>query len=252
MGFHTLATDGSEKTTPSSSSVTITTTGNIDDLDFLNADLIRMNNASLATIRGLKAGVDGQRVTIMSIGAGEVDLAHQNTGSVAGNRLINFATSGITPLAAGVGTADYQYDATTARWRLDNHNQGAWIDIAYAAGNFTASAGTWTVDAGDQVGFAYIVRDRSLAVTFNLQTTSVSNAGVVLNATIPNGYVIGGVGILNPIIRASDAGAASVAAFCRIVPTATVLEMRSTTAGAAFAIAVNNTATIGTCEFPVT
>jgi len=86
------------------SEVTLTTTGNIDDLDFGNVSLIRMNNASLATIRGLKAGYAGQIVTIVSVGAGQVDLAHQNAGSSAGNRFINFATIGTTCLAAGVGT----------------------------------------------------------------------------------------------------------------------------------------------------
>lgn len=35
---------------------TIATTGNIDDLSFSNANIIRMNNASDATIRGLAAG----------------------------------------------------------------------------------------------------------------------------------------------------------------------------------------------------
>ena len=35
---------------------TSTATGNIDDLDFGTAALIRMDNASLATIRGPKAG----------------------------------------------------------------------------------------------------------------------------------------------------------------------------------------------------
>ena len=75
-------------------SYTSTATGNVDDLDFLRARYIRMNNANLATVRGLKAGVDGQLVTIVSVGAGQVDLAHQNTGDgTAANRLINISAS---------------------------------------------------------------------------------------------------------------------------------------------------------------
>ena len=55
---------------------TFTTTGNIDNLDFAHARYIRANNATVSTIRGLVAGYyDGQVVTIISIGAGEVDLA---------------------------------------------------------------------------------------------------------------------------------------------------------------------------------
>lgn len=108
---------------------TVTTTGNIDDLDLEGAGLLRMNNASLSTIRGLKAGYAGQEVTVVSIGAGQVDLAHQNAGSLTGSRLINTVTSASTSLAAGSGMATYKYDETTARWRLLTHTQGAGISF---------------------------------------------------------------------------------------------------------------------------
>src|ERR1017187_8808588 len=87
---------GLVNTPKGTSEFTVTTTGNIDDLDFSNASTIRMNNASLSTLRGLKAGVAGQQVTIVSVGTGKVDLAHANTGSGAGNRLLNYITSAAT------------------------------------------------------------------------------------------------------------------------------------------------------------
>lgn len=159
------------------SEFTLTTTGDIDDLDFSNADIIRFNNATLSTLRGLVAGTAGQRVTIVSIGAGQVDLAHQNAGSSAANQLLNFVTSGVTPLAAGVGSATYQYDATTARWRLIAHEQGAFITRTFAAGNYTASDGaTWTVASGDVSSDAYFVRGRTLHYIHSVVTTSVSVA----------------------------------------------------------------------------
>ena len=156
------------------SEVTITTTGNIDDLDFSNAATIRMNNASLATIRGLKAGIAGQQVVIVSVGAGRVDLAHLNTGSISANRLINYATSGSTPLAAGVGTAVYEYDATTAQWRLIHHEQGTPITPTYAGGNFTGGGSqTWTVDASDVTVCQYLLRGNLLWLQLILDNTSV-------------------------------------------------------------------------------
>jgi hypothetical protein len=168
---------------------TTTTTGNIDDLDFANATLIRMNNASLATIRGLKAGVAGQRVTIVSVGAGQVDLAHQNTSdATAANRLVNLATSASTSLAAGRGTATYQYDATTARWRLVVHEQGAMIAVPYASGNFTASTGSWTVASGDQILFSYSLKGRLLTVILYLDATTVSATPTQLKVAMPGGY----------------------------------------------------------------
>ena len=171
---------------------TTTTTGNIDNLDFAGASLIRMNNATLATIRGLAAGVAGQRVTIVSIGAGQVDLAHQNTGSAAASRLINVATSASTPLAAGSGSATYTYDGTTARWRLIHHAQGAWITPAYAAGDFTAGGGaTWTVDAADVTTYASHLSGSTLTVTFYLLNTSVTVATPAnLIIRVPGGFSV--------------------------------------------------------------
>lgn len=170
------------------SELVLTTTGNIDDLDFGNVELIRMNNASLATIRGLRAGYPGQQVTIVSIGAGQVSLAHQNAGSAATYRLINTVTSGITPLAAGKGVATYSYDITTARWRLIRHEQGAWIDIPYAAGNYSQDAGTWTVDSADQLELCYYVQGNIMMFDVSVNATSITPVVTQLRVNLPNGY----------------------------------------------------------------
>ncbi len=157
----------------------ITTTGNIDDLDVKGYSLLRMNNASLATIRGIRAGYDGQELTIVSIGAGDVGLAHQNANSSAANRLINPYTSIDVPLAAGSGTATFRYDSTTQRWRLVDHCQGAWISVPFAAGNFAGrGAMTWTVAAGDVETLAYEIIDNTVYINVALNTTDV---GGVLN-----------------------------------------------------------------------
>jgi hypothetical protein len=130
---------------------TTATTGNIDDLNFGKAATIRMNNATLATIRGLVAGAPGQRVTIVSVGAGQVDLSNQDTGdATAASRLICFVTSGKTPLAAGKGTATLEYDGTTARWRLVTHDQGALIAFTPVVSFGGASVGvTYTNQTGN-------------------------------------------------------------------------------------------------------
>ncbi len=157
------------------STFTITTTGNVDDLDFQNADVIRLNNATLTTLRGLKAGIyDGQQVTLVSIGAGQVNLSHQDTGSTAACRLINTVSSIKTPLAAGTGYATYAYDLTTARWRLVLHEQGAVIDIPYTSTDYTATGGmTWTVDAGDVTTFAYRLQGATMIYFVNIITCSI-------------------------------------------------------------------------------
>ena len=178
---------------------TVTTTGNLDDLDFGNASVIRMNNASLATIRGLKAGLDGQELTIVSIGAGQVNLSHQDTGDgTAANRLINFVTSGVTPLAAGVGTATYRYDATTSRWRLTRHEQGAPIAVPYNSGDFTSTSGTWTVESGDDLAYSYFLVGRQLTVGLTLNATTTSNSGIRLFVTLPNAWISSGPAVSIP------------------------------------------------------
>lgn len=162
---------------PSTGEASLTTTGNIDDLDFSNASLVRMNNATDATLRGLVAGTAGQVVSIQSVGAGNVFLAHQNAGSTAANRLINFATSANTPLAAGVGVAVYQYDGTTARWRLITHDQGVGITPTFAAGDYTASGSmTWTLQSGDVLAEHYYLRGRKLTVAIALSSTTVGGS----------------------------------------------------------------------------
>ncbi len=144
--------------------VSYTTTGNIDDLNFGNVNLIRMNNATSATIRGLAAGSPGQKVTIVSIGAGNVLFAHQNAGSVAGNRLINTVTSIDTPLLAGKGYATYEYDSTTARWRLVDHDQGGFVTYTVTWTGFVANP---AIVDGTLTG-AYILRGGAVFIVINV------------------------------------------------------------------------------------
>lgn len=155
---------------------------------------LRCNNATLLTINGVAGGVDGALLRIVSVGAGQVTLAHQNAGSTAANRLLNIITSGITPLAAGVGVATLLYDGTTARWRLVRHDQGAPIDVAYNASDFT-SASTWTVDSGDVNRHSYMVRGREVTEYLEIVTSSVgASPGSALMSLIPNGWSASGRG----------------------------------------------------------
>ncbi len=170
---------------------TITTTGTITALALPTGTgdlVIRLNNASLTTIQGIVAGTDGQQLTLVSLGAGQVDLANQNASATAANRLINQVTGTIS-LAAGVGRVILRYDVTTARWRVIVHEQGAWITPAFAAGNFTASTGTWTVSSGNVANYSYFLRGTTLSVSWVINATSVSATPAVLSIAIPASLV---------------------------------------------------------------
>jgi len=172
---------------------TTTSTGTVNNFGATVARrlVLRCNNASLLTLTGIQfSGSDGDVIDVVSVGAGQVDLAHQDAGSTAGYRLINFATSGKTSLAAGSGTARYVYDGTTSRWRLLIHDQGAWITPAYAAGDFTGGGSmTWTVDSGDVSAYAYWLKGRTLIVRWKLGTTSIGGTlNTIVQIKIPGGF----------------------------------------------------------------
>jgi len=174
---------------------TITSTGTQNNLSVTAARtlILRANNASLLTITGLaptSTAQDGDLIYILSVGAGQVDLAHQNASSTAANRLINATTSAATSLAPASGVAQYVYDATTARWRLVVHSQGGWISSSFSAGNFTANTGSWTVDSGDVINASYFLVGRNLSVLFAIDSTTVTGtpAQLILSNAQWGGY----------------------------------------------------------------
>lgn len=69
----------------------------------------------------------------------------------------------------------------------------SWSAVTYAAGDFTASAGTWTVASGDVNAFRYVEIGKTMHVSLNLQTTTIATtAPAELRVTVPNGRTIAG------------------------------------------------------------
>jgi hypothetical protein len=236
------------------STSTLTTTGTQTALAIpagLGDLAIFLNNASLLTVQGISAGLDGQRLTLHSIGAGQVDLAHQNGSASAANRLVNFATSGSTSLAAGSGKAEYQYDLTAARWRLLAHEQGAWITRTFAGGNFTGSGTmTWTVDSGDLLRDAYYLRGRTLSYAWYVQTSTVAGTpSTNLQITIPSGLTAVGVTVAPAWIN--DNGTKAIGVAFAGSPLTTVIGLTHADDGATWAGATNTTHVRGSIAFEV-
>lgn len=64
--------------------------------------------------------------------------------------------------------------------------RAVWQDIAYAAGNFGESAGTWTVASGDQSLFKYVFTGTLMLVSFVLVNTTTSGGmGTGLTISVP-------------------------------------------------------------------
>lgn len=235
----------------------VTTTGNIAALALPTGSgdlVVYMNNATPATIQGIAAGLPNQRLSIVSIGvaAGHVLLSHQDAAATAALRLINIATSGKTPLAGGTGTADLRYDATSARWRLIRHEQGAWITPTFAAGDFVGNgAMTWTLTAGDVTTFAYRLSGRTIEVHLNLVTTTVGGTpNVVLRIT---NTAWGGFTAAKNVFGLyfkSDNAAAEAAAKWQVVG-GTTLDFFNGTAAVNWTASTNATAIFATAAFEV-
>jgi hypothetical protein len=111
-------------------------------------------------------------------------FSYLGAGSIAANRFKNIITSGYTPVAAG-GYIVYLHDGT--EWKLIAHEQGAYIDVAYNSGDFTAQSGTvtWTVDSGDMVTNAYYVKGNQVFFKLKILTSTLSPGANFLDVVIP-------------------------------------------------------------------
>jgi hypothetical protein len=208
---------------------TITATGTVNDQALGAATtILRCNNASLLTLTGFTGGAAGRLLIVYKAGAGLVEFDHQ-TGSAAANQLVNFATVGNTPLSTN-GYAMYRYDGTLSRWVLLVHEQGAWITRTFAAGNYTAGTGTWTVASASRDAFKLSGNE----LTFSFVGTGTTNNGANLSCKIllPGAFTALSSDITPVYISANGAGV-SETGFCQSVATQLVIARNGSVAIAA-------------------
>jgi len=109
----TDATYGAKWVPGSVAIVTISTTGVVNDYALGANGTLRCSNASLLTLTGVQAGLDGQLLRITAL-VSQVDLPHNDTRSLAANRFANQGSSTVSVRPGG--SATYQYAGTI--WRL--------------------------------------------------------------------------------------------------------------------------------------
>ena len=210
---------------------TITATGTVNDQALAaTTTILRCNNASLLTITGFASGTAGRILIVQSVGAGRVDLRHQNTGSAAANRAIHFVTSGDTSLAAGSGVATYYYDGTQSRWVLIHHTQGAAITFTPIFGGETSESGqVYTIQVG-----RYLVSGNQVHVQGRLQLSTLGTiTGDVRIKSLPytaanitNAYSAVSLGFVSALTTAV------VSVRANVVPNTTAAEFVMRTAAA--------------------
>jgi hypothetical protein len=166
------------------------TVNNVSGIPFVSgvSTLLRMNNATDTTLTGVSGGVDGAILTVVRLGAGNVNFPHQSASSAAANQFFNVVTSGATSISTG-GTATYVYDSASQRWRLTAHTQGAWITPSTPTfgGN---GAMTWTGVTAPNTPL-YCLNGRVLHWVFDYSGTVGGTPNTSLTITLPTGFVGG-------------------------------------------------------------
>lgn len=88
---------------------------------------------------------------------------------------------------------------------------GAWTQVAYAGGNFTAGSGmTWTVESGDQITYAYKKLDRTMLIMAEIFSSTIAGTpDGALRITVPGGFTIAH-SCRNTFVYSNNAGVLSV------------------------------------------
>lgn len=164
------------------------TVNNVSGIPFVSgvSTLLRMNNATDTTLTGVSGGVDGAILTIVRLGAGNVNFSHQSASSAAANQFFNVVTSGATSISTG-GTATYVYDSASQRWRLTAHTQGAWISI----GTLTASGNGAMTFTGFTAGGTYCLSGKTMSWQFDMSGTVGGVPNTAISITLPNAMTTG-------------------------------------------------------------
>jgi hypothetical protein len=215
------------------------------------ARIVRFTTDARRTITGLTATTAGHYVTLSNVGLNTAVFAHNSGSSSAANRII-CPNEHICTLHAG-DSLDAWYDTTASLWRINAPAAPSGpIRPTFAAGDFTASAGTWTVDSGDVSDYSYTVTDKLMTVWFSINDTDVSNAGVALRLAVPGGFTIATGANCQNLIRVSDAGATEVAGIAQATGGLTYLILYASLAAGGFSsTSSDNTDVTGQITFPI-
>lgn len=237
--------------TPTTETTTLTGTQNDFDLDAAFTHL-RCNNASALTLTGFTvaggAPTAGSRVIIQNVGSSTVRIADQDAGSAAANRIDTPSTRGQIIGAGGV--IQLVYDDTDSRWKMIAVEPGTPITVAHAGGDYTASSGTWTVEAGDLLGFRYIQRGKFVTFIVNIDNSSTSATPAELRIALPNSFTGIAFQQFHAAGRIFDNGGGHQGGVVALDASGTTLNVRRGD-DSNFAVATNNTDVMGNWTFEV-
>lgn len=91
-------------------------TGNVNDYAPGTARYYRLSSDASHNVTGFVAGVNGQECWFVNVGAQNIVLKHQDSGSTAANQFL--CDTGADVTLAPAARASLVYDGTTQRWRV--------------------------------------------------------------------------------------------------------------------------------------
>jgi hypothetical protein len=234
-------------------------------------DRLKASSAGVAVMTGAGAGTAGLTVQSTS----QVTHVVPHLGSGQFNGLTQAGDMGIIAQGSGIDTGTIMigpYSATSKGMRIDATGKvtfpqvpqfsagytsfarttadGVWTSVAYNAANFTANGATWTVDAGDQIDYAYEISGKTMTVRWRIFTTDVSVAANQLRIAIPDGRTAAATSD-GPFWYSNAAGAYSVG-LVQVSASGTYLELYRDPALTLWsATAADNTTLRGTFRFQI-
>lgn len=203
-------------------------------------------SASAGTITGFSSTniPEAARKTVVNAGVYAFDILHQNTGSLSANRV---------QCPGGVRYRVHPRESvellrTSNGWRIAE-KADQWIDVTFAAGNFTTDTGTWTVASGDQTTYAWQLDGNKMTVAFDLRTTTVATSPTQLRIAVPASKTIART-VSVPVL-AADNGTQIQTAYVQALAGNTYLQVFKDLAATAWAAATDATQLRGEIAFMV-
>lgn len=218
----------------------LTTTGTQHNFEIADGASVLIASTVSAVFTGFAGGSNGRELTLIYKGTGSCKVSHQSSSSTINYRVICPSTNGLT--VGPDGSIRLIYDEAVGQWRAFTLSAGKAITPAFAAGDYTAATGTWTVASGDVTRFTYSQINKQLFINFELVTTTTSTTPATLNRALPAGFTIT-KGSYNPML-ANDNGTKTIGVVWAD-PATDLLKFYSTGALAGWAAATDTTGVAG-------
>lgn len=155
---------------------------------------------------------------------------------------------------SGPGTVYWDNTSPASGLGFNEHlrafNLGDWNDVAYSAGNFTASGSmSWTVSSGEVATYRWTVIGHTMTVEWDISGSTIGgSAGVSLQIAVPGGFTAAKA--TANLCLVTDGGTTQFG-YASIAAAATVIQIQNSAAAGNWTTGSNNAGSNGSITFSV-